>query len=197
VQAGDPIFLSPEYRVDPLLSLYGQSKRFREYTTEMRRNYATDICLFLTFLSGGGRVWAAASERDLEDCEYWRRFAERNPNRVGDSKWDRELAAFASLYQWAVNNHHMRRSPLATKQVVGREGAVLTVPAARAKDARTSNVHWLTPRTWRRWIDVGLRGHTRDGFLSRVGWGGWRTATSRSCDCWLPRGCGGRRVGRC
>lgn len=32
VRAGDPVFLSPEYRVDPLLSLYGQSKRFREYT---------------------------------------------------------------------------------------------------------------------------------------------------------------------
>lgn len=57
------------------------------------------------------------------------------------------------------------------KQVVGREGAVLTVPAARAKDARPSNVHWLTPRTWRRWIEVGLRGHTRDG-VPELGWVG-------------------------
>ncbi|MBB4966808.1 site-specific integrase [Saccharothrix violaceirubra] len=171
VRAGDPIFLSPDHRVDPLLSQYGQSKRFREYTTETRRNYATDICLFLTFLSGRGRVWTAATERDVEDYEHWRRFAEGNPHRVGGSKWDRELAAFASLYRWAVINHYVRRSPLAMKQVVGREGAVLTVPAARAKDARPSNVHWLTPRTWRRWIEVGLRGHSRDG-APEPGWVG-------------------------
>jgi integrase len=41
--------------------------------------------------------------------------------------------------------------------------------AARAKDARPSNVHWLTPRTWRRWTDVGLRGHGRDG-VPEAGW---------------------------
>ena len=57
------------------------------------------------------------------------------------------------------------------KQVVGQEGGVLTVPAARAKDTRSSNVHWLTPRTWRRWIDIGLRGHTRDG-VPEPGWVG-------------------------
>jgi integrase len=57
------------------------------------------------------------------------------------------------------------------KQVVGRSGEVLSVPVARAKDARRSNVHWLTPRTWRRWIDIGLRGHTRDGVPER-GWVG-------------------------
>jgi hypothetical protein len=49
------------------------------------------------------------------------------------------------------------------KQVVGRDGEVRTAQAAKAKDARPSNVHWLTPRTWRGWIDIGLRGHTRDG----------------------------------
>jgi hypothetical protein len=57
------------------------------------------------------------------------------------------------------------------KRTVGREGEMLTVPAARAKDARASNVHWLTPRTWRRWIDVGLRGHTRDA-IPEPGWVG-------------------------
>ena len=32
-------------------------------------------------------------------------------------------------------------------------------------------MHWLTPRTWRRWIDVGLRGHGRDG-VPEAGWAG-------------------------
>jgi hypothetical protein len=170
-RAGDPIFLSPDYGVDPLLGLYVQSATFRRYTAETKRNYATDIALLLTFLWGRGRAWTDAAERDLEDYEHWRRFAPGNPDRVGGTKWDRELAAFASLYGWAVKNGHVTRNPVAMKQVRGRNGEVVTAPAARAKDARPSNVHWLTPRTWRRWIDVGLRGHGRDGVPER-GWAG-------------------------
>ena len=120
---------------------------------------------------GPGQAWTDAVERDLEDYEHWRRFARDNPDRVGGTKWDRELAAFTSLYGWAVRNRYVARSPVAMRQVRGRDGGVLTVPAARAKDARPSNVHWLTPRTWRRWTDVGLRGHGRDG-APEPGWAG-------------------------
>ena len=97
IRPGDPIFLSPDYRVDPLLSLYVQSARFHRYTAETRRNYVTDIALLLTFLWNRGRAWTDALARDLEDYEHWRRFARDNPDRVGGSKWDRELAAFTSL----------------------------------------------------------------------------------------------------
>lgn len=34
--AGDPVFLSPDHRVDPILSLYGQSGIFRRYEEETR-----------------------------------------------------------------------------------------------------------------------------------------------------------------
>jgi Phage integrase, N-terminal SAM-like domain len=171
VRAGDPVFLSPDYRVDPPLSGYGQSARFRRYTAETRRNYATDIALLLTFLWGRGMAWTDAAERDLEDYEHWRRFAGGNPGRVSGTKWDRELAAFVSMYGWAVKDGCVTRNPVAVKQVRGRNGEVVTVPAARTKDARPSNVYWLTPRTWRRWTDVGLRGHGRDG-VPEPGWAG-------------------------
>lgn len=171
VLAGDPIFLSPDHQVDPVLGLYGQSRRFRGYTAETRRNYATDIGLLLTFLSGRDRVWTTATQRDIEDYEHWRRFADANPARIGGSKWDRELAAFAGLFRWAVANEHVRHNPVALKQVTGRQGDLRSVPLARAKDSRPTNVHWLTPRTWRRWTDIGLRGHDRDG-RPEPGWVG-------------------------
>ncbi|MEU2288468.1 hypothetical protein ABZ614_42355 [Streptomyces sp. NPDC013178] len=79
----------------------------------------------------------------------------------------RELAAFAGLFRRAVRERQMVRSPLAVRQVAGRNGEVISVPEAAPQDVRPSNVHWLTPRTWRRWIDVGLRGHTRGG-VSRL-----------------------------
>ncbi|MFE2711949.1 tyrosine-type recombinase/integrase [Streptomyces mirabilis] len=172
VRPGDPIFLAPDYRVDELLSLYVQSARFRRHTPETKRNYATDISLFLNFLWGRGYVWTQAMERDLEDFEHWRRFAPSNPRIIGGSKWNRELAALTGLYAWAVKSGHMPHSPVMMKDVFSRSrGTVLTVPATKAKDARGSNVHWLTPRAFRRWAEVGLRGHTREG-LPAAGWCG-------------------------
>ncbi|WP_405801111.1 integrase [Streptomyces halstedii] len=171
VRAGDPIFLSPNYRVDPALSLYGQSGKFRRYTPETRRNYATDISLLLEFLWSRGLSWLEARGGDLDDYEDWRRRAESNPQQIGGSKWNRELAGFSSLFGWAKDAGYVTRNPVAMKQVSGRNGEVLIVAEARARDARPSNVHWLTPRTWRLWVDVGLRGHNRQG-VPRLGWMG-------------------------
>ncbi|MFF0291912.1 hypothetical protein [Streptomyces sp. NPDC005262] len=53
--------------------------------------------------------------------------------------------------------------------MIGRRGQVGEVADGKAKDARGSNVHWLTPRTFRLWVDVGLRGHGADG-LPSPGW---------------------------
>lgn len=171
IRAADPIFLAPDYRVDPLLGLYGQSAKFRGYTTETRRNYATDIALLLTALWARGKHWTEVVSKDLEDYEDWRRFAAANPVLIGGSKWDRELSAFASLYSWAKKAGYLSRNPVLMKEVVGRNGQVVAVPEQKADDARPSNVHWLTPRTWRRWIGVGLQGHTREG-VPEPGWMG-------------------------
>ena len=157
--------------MDPRLTAYAQSRIFRGYTAETRRNHVTDLRLFLSFLSNRGRCWSQASHRDVEDYEDWRRFAEDNPRRIGGAKWDRELSALAAFYGWAADQQHVDRSPVAMKRIVGRHGMATSVPSARAKDARRANVHWLTPRTWRRWIDVGLRGHDAEG-RPDAGWVG-------------------------
>jgi hypothetical protein len=74
-----------------------------------------------------------------------------------------------SLYGWAVQNGVVAQNPVGMREVAGRRGEVLLVAAAKARDARPGNVHWLTPRTWRRWIDVGLRGHGAGG-VPEPGW---------------------------
>lgn len=77
---------------------------------------------------------------------------------MGGSKWDRELTALAGLCSWAEAQELVLRNPVAIKEMIGRSGAVIRVPAARAKDAEASNVKRLAPRSWRRWVKVGLRG---------------------------------------
>ncbi|MEU7159205.1 hypothetical protein AB0A98_22620 [Streptomyces chrestomyceticus] len=107
-----------------------------------------------------GKNWDEATAEDLLDFEDWRRWSPRNPQRIGGSKWNRELAALRRLYKWAVAKLYMAASPATEREVMGRHGQMISVPAVRAKDTRASNVKWPTPRAYRMWRDVGLRGYT-------------------------------------
>ena len=54
----------PDYRIDELLSHYTRSSPYQGYTRETKRNYITDLCLFLNFLWQRGKVWTQAVESD-------------------------------------------------------------------------------------------------------------------------------------
>ncbi|MFD5720918.1 site-specific integrase [Streptomyces sp. NPDC127036] len=165
VRPGTPIWLAPDYRVDELLGLYSADSPFSGYFPETKRNYATDLCLYFNYLWLRGKLWTQADATDLKDYQYWRQEAPGNPRRVGGAKWDRELAALAGLYKWALrpSNAFVPVNPVLTRQVMGYRGEMVAVSVLKSGDAKHSNVHWLTPRAFRRWVDVGLRGHTREG----------------------------------
>jgi site-specific recombinase XerD len=166
-----PILVSPEYRVDPRLSEFFRRSRFAIRARGTQESYVLDYRLLFTFLWRRGRNWDEIGAGDLEDYEYWRRRDKNNPGRVGGSKWGRELAAFRLLYDWAVSRHYMAGSPvvLRTKQLP--DGSSVEVPELAPTDTRSYNVKWLTPRAYRVWRDVGLRGYTADG-LSEETWRG-------------------------
>lgn len=154
LRPGDPVFVSPEFRVDSKLLDFVRSREFRRLERESRRNYATDIRLLLNFLSSRGARWWEASEQDLADFRDWRCRSPLNPRRVGGAKWNREAAAFTLLFKWA------KVVPLPVD--VGRR-------EDRAADAVSTRVSWLTPRTWGLWTNIGLRGQLRDGRIA-PGW---------------------------
>ncbi|MGW2710425.1 hypothetical protein ACWC4J_15735 [Streptomyces sp. NPDC001356] len=167
----DPILVSPDYRIDEALSRYLCRSSFARLAQETKRNYTDDYCLFFDFLWGRGKWWCEASADDLWDFEDWRTRSPRNPCRVGGARWNRGPAALARLYEWAVHRDYVLANPVLMRTVTGRTGEVMLVPAARAKNARTSEVRRLTPRAFRRWVDVRLRGHGADGLLD-AGWTG-------------------------
>ncbi|MEU5050123.1 site-specific integrase [Streptomyces sp. NPDC021096] len=166
IHVGDPILLSPDYQVDELLSLYLCRSSFARLGAETKRNYTDDYVIFFDFLWSRGKVWDEATADDVWDFEDWRTRSPRNPHKVGAARWNRGLAALTRLYKWAVATENMTTNPIAMHSVVGYHGAVVQVPEARAKEAKSSDVHWLTPRMFRLWVDVGLRGHTAAGFPS-------------------------------
>ncbi|OCC12512.1 Tyrosine recombinase XerC [Streptomyces sp. PTY087I2] len=171
MREGDAVFVAPDYRIDPVLCRYGQSAVFRGYTAETRRNYSCDLVLLLTFLWSRGRHWSDARDKDLEDFKDWRFKAPQNPGRVGASKSNRELAAFVAFFKWAKRKGYVTHSPVAVREVVGREGEVREVPAGLEPVKPASGMHWLTPRAWRLWIAVGLCGHDAQD-LVEPGWMG-------------------------
>ncbi len=156
LRPGDPVFLSPDFRVDAGLLDFVRQSRFRGLERETKRNYATDIRLLLDFLWSRDVRWQEASRQDLRDFRAWRCDAPENPHRIGGSKWNREAAAFTLLFRWA------KVSPLPVDAGSAED---------RAPDGGRDRVSWLTPRTWRLWMDVGLRGHTGDGVVA-PGWAG-------------------------
>ncbi|MBF6214322.1 site-specific integrase, partial [Nocardia puris] len=166
-----PILVSPDFRVDPRLSEFFRRSKFALRAAGTQESYVLDYRLLFTFLWQRGLNWDRITAGDLEDYEYWRRRDKNNPHRIGGSKWGRELAAFRMLYDWAVRHRHMAGSPvvLRTKQLP--DGSSVEVPELAPTDYRSSNVKWLTPRAYRAWRDVGLRGYTPAG-LPNVTWRG-------------------------
>ncbi|MGW7347894.1 site-specific integrase [Streptomyces sp. NPDC054854] len=154
LRPGDPVFVAPDGTVDPELLEFVLSGPFRYLERETKRNYATDIRPLLSFLSSRGVQWRRASRSDLADYRDWRCRSVENPQRVGGTKWNREAAAFTKLFRWA------KVEPLPLD--AGRR-------EDRAADSLSSNVLWLTPRTWGLWSDIGLRGHT-DTSSPAPGW---------------------------
>lgn len=171
IHPGDPILLSPGYRIDDVLSQFLCRSSFARLAPETKRNYTDDYCLFFDFLWRRGKWWTEASADDLWDFEDWRTRSPRNPRRVGGARWNRGLAALVRLYEWAEHREHVLVSPVLMRTFTGRHGEVVLVPAASAKNARASDVRWLTPRAFRRWADVGLRGAGVDGLVDS-GWSG-------------------------
>lgn len=165
IHPGDPVMLSPDCRIDELLSLFFCRSSFARLAAETKRNYTDDYRLFFDFLWGRGKAWSEATADDLWDFEDWRTRSPRNPDKVGGARWNRGLAALTRLYRWAVRHEYVETNPIEMRERLGLYGEVVETPEAHAKNAKSSDVHWLTPRMFRLWINVGLRGHTAKGLV--------------------------------
>ena len=171
VEEATPILIDPAGRIDPRLATFFRRSRFAFLAEGTRRSYVKDYRLFFTFLWRRGKYWNEADYDDINDYDAWRRRSADNPRPIGGAKWARELAAFRLLFDWAVVSGAVERSPVATHTVRRRDDTVVEVAANRPKDVRVANVRWVTPRTYRLWRDIGLRGYSGDG-LPEPGWRG-------------------------
>jgi site-specific recombinase XerD len=169
IHPGDPIMLSPDCRIDELLSLFFCRSSFARLAAETKRNYTDDYRIFFDFLWERGKAWTEATADDVWDFEDWRTRSPRNPAKVSGGRWNRTVAALTRLYRWATGREYVTTNPIEMRERLGSYGEVIETPVAWAKNVKTRNVHWLTPRMFRLWVNVGLHGHTAEGLVAR-GW---------------------------
>jgi hypothetical protein len=130
IGARHPILTDPESRIDPVLARFLARSRFTWLAEGTREAYAKDYRPFFSFLWQRGKYWHEADPDDLLDWEAWRRRGQPG-QRIGGSKWQRELAALRLVYEWAFLVPRPRR-PV-------RDGAGAVFMACR-RDCSTRSV---------------------------------------------------------
>jgi len=175
---GAPFLIAPDGSYDVALNGYFLSVRMARLSRHTWEAAARDLGRFLDFLwfhrppvrAGGGervRTWRDATAEDRRVFEFWRCRDEGGP-LVAASTWEREVTTVNGFYKWAVARRHVAESPIVqrpsrARSRHGRGADGGETPAERRPDVRRDRVSWLTPRMYRTWRDVGLRGYQPDG----------------------------------
>ena len=155
IPVGTPILINPRNALDDrLIDFFATSLTFTTLSELSRRTYAIEIKTWLSFLWAQGVEWVDATERHFGAFLRWRTDPRINPAAVSGATWNKAVAALTLLSSWAVSQGHMPRSPIPTA------GRGRSRWGARSTNAKAQRNRWVTPRTYRVWRDVGLRGYT-------------------------------------
>jgi site-specific recombinase XerD len=183
IRDGTPFLIAPDGSFDETLNMFFLSFGMVMASPHTQEAAARDLARFLDFLwfhrpsvtdgqSGGlprPRTWRDAVETDRRAFEWWRCRDESGP-LVAASTWDREVASVSGFYRWALRHGHITVSPIAQRRPRDRragggrrDSAGAETAAEYRPDRRRDRVEWLTPRMYRSWRDVGVRGYHTNG----------------------------------
>jgi integrase len=150
--AGQPFLLGPDGRPDVRVNAFFTSRRMRARSPLTWRKYAYALGLWLNFLLAVDRSWDTATGDDAEHFKEWRLTDQPNPRPVETSTFAGDVAALRSFYRWAARAYGI------ADPVAGTDDLDLRPHGVRDRD-----IKWFDPAGYRRWRDIGLRGHNLDG----------------------------------
>ena len=158
---------------------YCNSESFRRLALRSQIGYAYDLRAYLSFLGLHGVDWRVATGDDLVAYEYWRRRDPGNPKPISAATFARELAAVRRFYAWQLRQGTVESVPMLNDRVRLPDGTIGPAARLRPRTERSSKKMWLTPRQYRRWRDVGLRGYGVDN-LRDSSWRGRNASRNRA-----------------
>ncbi len=179
VAPGQPYLLRPDGSLDDDVIRYCNSESFRRLALRSQIGYAYDLRAYLSFLELHGVDWRVATGDDLADYEYWRRQDPGNPKPISTATFERELAAVRRFYAWQLRQGAVVSVPMLDDWVRLPDGTIGPAARPRPRTERSLEKMWLTPRQYRRWRDVGLRGFGVDN-LRDSSWRGHNARRNRA-----------------
>ncbi len=157
-QPGQPVLLRSDGWSVPEVNGFFASARMRNASAGTRRKYAFAVAVWLGFLDAIGRAWHVADEEDVAGFKFWRMTDEANDRRVAGGTVLDDLVAISAFYRWAGFRFGVN-DPVARRQIPGPDPGTSTESfEAGPHIVRGSDVKWLDPAGYARWVDVGLRG---------------------------------------
>ena len=175
IALGHPYLLRPDGSVDDDVIRYCNSESFRRLALKSQIGYAYDLRSYLSFLELRGVNWRVATGDDLVAYEYSRRRDPDNAKPISAATFARELTAVRRFYVWQRRRGTVESVPMLDDWVRLPDGTI----GPRPETERSSKKMWLTPRQYRRWRDVGLRGYGVDN-LRDSSWGGRNASRNRA-----------------
>ena len=162
VAPGQPYLLRPDGSLDDDVIRYCNSESFRRLALRSQIGYAYDLRAYLSFLGRHGVDWRHATGDDLVAYEDWRRRHPGNPRPISAATFARELTAVRRFYVWQLRQGAVESLPVLNDRVRLPDGGIGPAARLRPRTERSSKKLWLTPRQYRLWRDVGLRGYGMD-----------------------------------
>ena len=159
---GQPYLLRPDGSFDDDVIRYCNSESFRRLALKSQLGYAYDLRSYLSFLGRHGVDWRDATGDDLVAYEYWRRRDPGNPKPISAATFEHELTAVRRFYVWQFRQGTVESVSMLTDRVRLPDGTIGPAARLRLRTERSPKKMWLTPRQYRRWRDVGLRGYGVD-----------------------------------
>jgi integrase len=159
IPAGMPVFLDDVTMlpIEPLCSWF-RHLAYEGKDSKTMREYAYIVRRFVHFLESRGRDLLGATESDLTAYRMMRTDLQDRP--VGDAAWAKEAQLINQLYQWLVEQGHLRRRPL---RMTRKGRNPLTSRMRRGMDIRH-----MTLAQYRYFRDVGLGGQLPNSQANNV-----------------------------
>ena len=169
----------PDRTRDDDVSSYYNSESFRGLALRSQIGYAYDLRAYLSFLELHGVDWRVATGDDLVAYENWRRRDPGNQKTISAATFARESTAIRRFYVWQLSQGTVESLAILNDRVSLPDGTIGRAARLRPRTERSSKKRWLTPRQYRRWRDVGLRGYGVDN-LRDSSWRGRSGSRNRA-----------------
>lgn len=168
---GTPFLLDPSGRADARINGFWRAPGVRGLAKSTQRRYAFSLKVWLDFLHAVGVSWEQADPSTVGMFKEWRLSTEDNVEHVMPGSFRADLAALRRFYVWAANQHGVE-NPVRLRVIgEGFFGDEVTKLEATPSGIRRADVKWLTPKAFREWRNLGLRGFTAEGLPAPTWWG--------------------------